>query len=185
MTDTLTVKGEGRWLIVKNEEIEPICVPHPSRDALDKEHLSLVGFEEQLLGEEWLQSPVLARDVERGRLSLRRSDTLPDNEFAIDKIVSDLTGKGWEPHAAITIWQICACDPIPEELDYLIEMEPTPDSKARYGPTSVANRWDLFREHLPWLREMLALELRWRTRRKIVQRLTARIKELERMSRSV
>ena len=182
---TFDVEGEGRWLIVRNNEIKPISVPHPDRDARDNEHLSLGGFEEQQIPEEWLDSPVLLRDVERGRLSLRRSDSLPDNQFTVDVVVSDLTQKGWEPHAAVSVWQICACNPIPEELDYLIEVEPTSESKAAHGPTALSNRWDLVREHLPWLREILALERRWRKRRKLIRRLNARIDQLERMSRGV
>ena len=183
--NTFTVEGEGRWLIVKNNEISPISVPHPDRDARDNEHLSLGSFEEKQIPEEWLESPVLLKDVERGRLSLLRSDSLPDNSFAVDTVVSNLTQKGWAPHAAISAWQICACDPIPPELDYLIEVEPSAESRVAHGPTAISNRWDLVREHLPWLREILDLERRWRKRRKLIRRLNKRIGELERMSRSV
>jgi len=183
MTNTLTVKGDGRWLIVRNDSIEPISVPHPDRDARDNDHISLSGFEETNIGEEWLDSPTLIRDVERGRLSLYRSDTLPSNEFSIDRIVSELTVKGWPPHAAVSIWQICAQQPIPDELDYLIGLEPTADSKAQHGPTFINNRWDLIRNHLPWIREVLELERRWRKRGRIIGRLNTRITELEALPR--
>jgi hypothetical protein len=185
MTDKTTIEGEGRWLIVRNESIEPISVPHPSRDAKDSEHLNLGGFEEELLSDEWLDSPTLMRDVERGRLSLRRSDTVPSNEFAVGRIVDSLMSKGWQAHAAITVWQICASQPIPPEYDYLIELEPTTDSKAARGPTSITPRWDLIQEHLPWLKEILSLERRWRKRSRFIGRLNARIEQLERMSRGV
>ena len=183
MTNTLVVEGEGRWLIVSNTTIEPISVPHPDRDAKDNDHLSLSGFEETNIGEEWLESPTLIRDVERGRLSLSRSDTLPTNEFSIGKIVSELTAKGWAPHAAVSAWQICAQQPIPEELDHLIDLEPSVDSKAQHGPTFINARWDLLRNQLPWLREILELERRWRKRGRIIGRLNARIAELEALPR--
>lgn len=179
------LEGEGRWLIVKNEQIEPISVPHPDRDARDNEHLDLSGFEEQILDEVWLSSPVLMRDVERGRLSLRRSDHTPQNEFTMPRIVSELTGRGWQPHAAVTIWQMCASDPIPPQLDYLIELEPSTESKSVHGPTSITDRWDLIANHLPWLREVRDLEARWRNRRPIIRRLDSRIEELERMARGL
>lgn len=179
------LEDEGRWLIVKNEQIEPISVPHPDRDAKDTEHLNLSGFEEKVLDREWLSSHVLMRDVQRGRLSLRWSDDVPSNEFIMPRIVSELTGRGWQPHAAITIWQMCASDPIPPQLDYLIELEPTTESKSVHGQTSITDRWDLIAQHLPWLREVRDLEERWRNRRPIKRRLNARIEELEKMARGL
>lgn len=175
--------GEGRWLIVRNEEINPISVPHPDRDARDSEHLNLGGWEEKVITDEWLNSPVFLGDVERGRLSLRRSDDLPTNEFAVASVVSSLTEKGMSPVPAVTVWQMCAAQPIPPELDYLIELEPSADSKQQHGSTFITTRWDLVNDHLPWLREIRDLESRWRKRGRILGRLNSRIRELEALGR--
>ena len=76
-----------------------------------------------------------------------------------------------------------ASKPIPEELDHLIDLEPSVDSKAQHGPTFINARWDLLRNQLPWLREILELERRWRKRGRIIGRLNARIAELEALPR--
>ncbi|NIQ88597.1 MAG: hypothetical protein GWN93_05775 [Deltaproteobacteria bacterium] len=182
---SVKIKGEGRWLIVRNASVEPISVPHPDRDAKDSEHLSLSGWEEQVIGEEWLESPVFIGDVGRGRLELRYSDDVPSNEFRVDNVVDELTAKGFSQNAALTAWQICAAVPIPPELDYMIEMEPSEEAKRQHGPTFITNRWDLVRDQLPWLRAIHDLESRWRKRGRILGRLNNRIEQLEEMSRGI
>ena len=177
--------GDGRWLIVENSNIEPISVPHPDRDAKDEEHITLSGFEKATIGDEWLNHPPFVRQVDSGRLTVYRSDDLPDNSFTVGQVVEQLKKRDWDSNAAVTIYQICASQPVPDNLSQLIDLEPATDSRVRHGPSFITNNWDLVRQHLPWLREIRDLEKRWRKRGRFIHRLNERIKELEEMARHV
>lgn len=183
-TDDLDL-GEGRWLIVENTSIESISVPHPDREADEREHIALTGFEKDTIGEEWFDHPPFVRAWEDGRLNVYRSDELPDNSLTVGRVVADLTQRNWGPGAAVTVFQICGSDPVPDELSQFIELEPTTDSRVRHGPSFMTNNWDLVRNHLPWLREILVLERRWRNRPRLIARLDTRIEQLEEMARHV
>jgi len=159
--------------------------PNPDRDARDSDDLDLAGFEEKVIDSLWLDVPHFVRAVDSGRVSVYRSDTLPRSDFLVATVVSELTARGWSNNAALTIYNICASEPIPPEFDQFIDLAPSRDSKTQNGPdtTIIGPRWDLLRQHLPFLREILALELKWRKRPAIVKRLRARIRELESRAR--
>jgi hypothetical protein len=49
----------------------------------------------------------------------------------------------------------------------------------------MTNNWDLVRNHLPWLKEILMLELKWRKRDSLLALLDTRIEQLEELARGV
>ncbi|MFA5637248.1 MAG: hypothetical protein WC977_15230 [Anaerovoracaceae bacterium] len=178
MTDLQDVK-EGRWLVASNTSMGAINFRHPEKDAADVDHLRLGSFESKVIDPLWLNVPWFVDAMQDGRVVVVRSDELPDNTISASAVVEDMITRGWDRNAALTAYHICGCDPIPPELDQYIDLEPSQRSRRRMGPTYINQRWDLLKQHLPFLRELLALEQRWRNRRGVVRRLEKRIKELE------
>lgn len=172
-------KAQGRWLIASNVSPGPICFRNPDRDADDDEHLSLSGFESKIIDEMWLDIPWFVKEVESGRIVTYRADVMPDNRHTAQATVERLVESGMTRNAAMTIWQMCAADPLPPELDQYIDLAPTADNKQQFGATYINVRWDLVDQHLPFLRAFLEEEQAWRNRPDIVARVQSRIEEIE------
>ena len=170
---------QGRWLIASNLKMGAINFRHPSKEAADVDHLRLGSFESKVIDAAWLDVPWFVQAMEAEVVHVYRSDSLPDNKFMAGRIVEDMVSRGWDRNAALTAYHICGCDPVPPVLDQYIELEPSQRSRRRFGATYLNRNWDLIKQHLPFLREVLELEGRWRKRPALMRRLKKRIKVLE------
>lgn len=187
MTDDM-VQGSGRWLIVRNNNINPIHFRHPKHDAADVEHLTLGGFEAKSIQELWLDVPwfmdkVRSESNPDGRIDLYRSDDPPDNRFTVNSVAERLVQeRGFTRNAALTVYQICASDPLPDELDQYIELAPSREGR-QISDTYIAPRWDLVQQHLPFLEAVLEVETEWRKRQDLMDRLNKRIESIGELRR--
>jgi hypothetical protein len=180
-------EAEGRWLIAENLTVRSRSFPHPERDASESEHLHLGPFEAKVIEPVWLESPAFTRyvydpdDNPEGYIAVYRSDTPPTGEFTIANVIEDMSDRGVPRPMALHAFYICAQDPIGKEYATFISLEPSVDSVARFGATSITAQWDLLRNHLPWIKEVRALEERWRKRDAVLAALDVRIDQLEEM----
>ena len=169
----MDIQGEGGFLIAKKSGTSTMIVRSPKPG--DFEDLVIPPHKEVTVDEAWLKVPYFVRDVDAGKIELRRSDTFPvETPWTVAQEFEGQLEDG-QKQLAKTICEL----PLSEQYLSAIHIGELVNDQGIPRQGARVTKSYLVEKHLPFLKATLALEGRWQKRKKVTDELKRAIKRIE------